>query len=55
MRTGRLGGEAQKVDRFRGLADTRQAVRAAARHMLTEIQGAPFRERAQQPQFVEFF
>ena len=38
MGTGGFGGETQKIDRFRGFANTRQAMRAAARQVLAEIQ-----------------
>ena len=52
---GRFGGEVQKVDGFRGFADARQTVRAATRHVVTQIQRALLRESAQQPQLVQFF
>ncbi len=55
MGAGRFGGEGQKVDRFRGFADPRQAIRAAACQMRAKIRGVLLRERAQQPQLVEFF
>jgi hypothetical protein len=55
MGASRFGGEAQQVDRLRGFAEARQAMRAAAPQVVAEIQGALLRERAQQPQLVEFF
>jgi len=55
MGAGRFGAEAQQVDHFRGFADPRQAMRAAARHVFAEIPGALLREGAQQPQFVKLF
>jgi hypothetical protein len=49
MGAGRLGGESQNIDRFRGIADPRQAMRAAALEVLAEIHGTLPGECAQQP------
>jgi hypothetical protein len=55
MGTNGLGREAQEIDRFRRFANARQALRATAPQVVAEIQGALFRERAQQPQLIKFF
>jgi hypothetical protein len=50
----RFGEEAQEIHGFHGFADSHQAMRAAAREVLAEIQRALLRERAQQEQLVDF-
>jgi hypothetical protein len=55
MRTSGLGGAAQEIHRFGGFADARQAMRAAPPQVLAEIHRALLRERAQQPELVDFF
>jgi hypothetical protein len=54
MGANRFGEEAQKIHCFHGLADSRQAMRAAACEVLAELQRALLRERAQQEQLVRF-
>jgi hypothetical protein len=54
MGANRFAEEAQEIHRFHGLADSRQAMWAAAREVLAQLQRARLRECAQQEQLVNF-
>jgi hypothetical protein len=53
--TRRFGSQSQKVDGLSSFANAREALRTVAPQVIAEIQRVLLRERAEQPEFVEFF